>query len=204
MRVEGLSSNGSVPSLRQITLRTSGSSGHLQEDTLPPSRGPDGQFRPFQQVLPMEEAFIGGWNASAPSSAPPTPPPKDGSYMGPPSSALPHVSSHLLQTGYPFVNVPSTRIPSSPLRHSSNNSQLSYLSAVERSQTLKKRRMNPYLQFMCGPLLRYDTMDEHGVWYGAALIVSESLISARLPISAKPRQLQPYNFLCSRRRWVDL
>jgi hypothetical protein len=33
--------------------------------------------------------------------------------------------------------------------------------------------MQPYLQFMCGPLLRYDTVDEHGVWHGAALIVSE-------------------------------
>lgn len=33
--------------------------------------------------------------------------------------------------------------------------------------------MNPYLQFMCGPLLRYDTMDERAVWHGAALIVSE-------------------------------
>ena len=33
--------------------------------------------------------------------------------------------------------------------------------------------MNPYLQYMCGPLLRYDTVDESGVWHGAALIVSE-------------------------------
>jgi hypothetical protein len=33
--------------------------------------------------------------------------------------------------------------------------------------------MQPYLQFMCGPLLRYDTVDEHGVWHGAALVVSE-------------------------------
>lgn len=32
--------------------------------------------------------------------------------------------------------------------------------------------MNPYLQFMCGPLLRYDTVDERGVWHGAALIVT--------------------------------
>ncbi|ETW85467.1 hypothetical protein HETIRDRAFT_32709 [Heterobasidion irregulare TC 32-1] len=32
--------------------------------------------------------------------------------------------------------------------------------------------MNPHLQFMCGPLLRYDTVDERGVWLGAALIVT--------------------------------
>jgi hypothetical protein len=65
------------------------------------------------------------------------------------------------QTGYPFV-----RQPSAPL---------SQPSAVERSQILKlsKRFMNPYLQFICGPLLRYDNVDEHNVWHGAALIVSE-------------------------------
>ncbi|KAF9036679.1 hypothetical protein BJ165DRAFT_1394689 [Panaeolus papilionaceus] len=32
--------------------------------------------------------------------------------------------------------------------------------------------MDPHLQFMCGPLLKYDTIDEHGVWHGAALIVT--------------------------------
>jgi hypothetical protein len=52
---------------------------------------------------------------------------------------------------------------------------LSQLSPLERSKALNSRKiaMEPYLQFMCGPLLRYDTVDEHGVWHGAALIVSE-------------------------------
>ncbi|KAI0253869.1 hypothetical protein BJV78DRAFT_1189908 [Lactifluus subvellereus] len=176
-----------------------------REDSLP-SRGPDGQFRPFQQVLPMEEAFIGGWNvsAAAPSSVPPTPPPKDGVYMGFPSSTLPPVSSHLLQTGYPFVNVPSTRIPSSPhgLRHSSNNSQLSRLTAVERSKSLKKRWMNPYLQFMCGPLLRYDTMDEHGVWHGAALIVTADAGSTYEPFPTFKYSWDPDQPLPSHRHHV--
>ena len=36
----------------------------------------------------------------------------------------------------------------------------------------RKRLMDPYLQFMCGPLLRYDSVDSDGVWHGAALIVS--------------------------------
>lgn len=31
--------------------------------------------------------------------------------------------------------------------------------------------MNPYLQLMVGPLLRYDTVDENGIWHGACLIV---------------------------------
>ncbi|KAG8739041.1 hypothetical protein FRC10_006236 [Ceratobasidium sp. 414] len=45
-------------------------------------------------------------------------------------------------------------------------------SAVERSEQLNTApRMRPHLQFMCGPLLRYDTV-ERGVWYGAAMIVT--------------------------------
>ncbi|KAF8968403.1 hypothetical protein BDZ97DRAFT_1655223 [Flammula alnicola] len=46
------------------------------------------------------------------------------------------------------------------------------MSAIERSQVLRVARMDPHLQFMCGPLLKYDTIDEHGVWHGAALIVT--------------------------------
>jgi hypothetical protein len=46
------------------------------------------------------------------------------------------------------------------------------LSAVERTQVLPKpARMHPPLQFMCGPLLRYDTVIEN-VWRGAAMIVT--------------------------------
>jgi hypothetical protein len=50
---------------------------------------------------------------------------------------------------------------------------LSQLKPVERSErlNLKRKLMDPYLQFMCGPLLRYDTIDEDGVWRGAALVV---------------------------------
>ncbi|EGO20988.1 hypothetical protein SERLADRAFT_351219 [Serpula lacrymans var. lacrymans S7.9] len=32
--------------------------------------------------------------------------------------------------------------------------------------------MDPHLQLMVGPLLRYDTVDESGIWHGAALIVT--------------------------------
>lgn len=151
-----------------------------QEDVYPPFRGPDGRFRPVEQVLPLEEGFIGGWNVSAPPSPGPSqlPPGYDLNVGGPSVGSPPppfSPSPHLLQTGYPFVH-PSTQL-SSPVAHSPHpsfdGSQPSHLSAIERSQSLKSRKMNPYLQFMCGPLLRYDTMDEHGVWHGAALIVSE-------------------------------
>lgn len=47
-----------------------------------------------------------------------------------------------------------------------------HMSAVERSNQLRMARMQPHLQMMCGPLLRYDTVTENGVWRGAALIVS--------------------------------
>jgi hypothetical protein len=84
-----------------------------------------------------------------------------------------------LQNGHPVVRHPP---PSRPgvadvqgIRPSFEQDPLSQLGPVERSRTLKLRKMmmDPPLQFVCGPLLRYDTVDEHGVWHGAALIVSE-------------------------------
>lgn len=50
--------------------------------------------------------------------------------------------------------------------------ELTKMSAVERSRLLRVARMEPHLQFMCGPLLRFDTIDEHGIWHGAAMIVT--------------------------------
>ena len=76
-------------------------------------------------------------------------------------------SPQFRQTGYPFVRQPQA----GPFM---DNAPSSHLSAAERSQALKhsKRFMDPYLQFTCGPLLRYDNVDSGGVWHGAALIVS--------------------------------
>jgi hypothetical protein len=51
-------------------------------------------------------------------------------------------------------------------------SNLTSLTAVQRSEALRQARMQPYLQFMVGPLLRYDTVDGNKVWHGAVLIVS--------------------------------
>jgi hypothetical protein len=64
--------------------------------------------------------------------------------------------------------------------------QLAGMTAVERSKNLRVARMDPILQFMAGPLLRYDTVDMDGVWHGAALIVSTSCagLSCLLPPSA--------------------
>lgn len=152
----------------------------VQEDVYPPFRGPDGRFRPVEQVLPLEEGFIGGWNVSSPPSPVPSSyPPGNGPNVGGPLPGTPPPpfgpSPHLLQSGYPFVHPPSSFVP--PAAHSPHpsfdGSQPPHPSAFERSQSFKTRKMNPYLQFMCGPLLRYDTVDERGVWHGAALVVSE-------------------------------
>ncbi|KAK2460600.1 hypothetical protein APHAL10511_007070 [Amanita phalloides] len=49
--------------------------------------------------------------------------------------------------------------------------QLARMSPEERSRHFQIPRMDPPLQFMCGPLLKYDTV-VNNVWYGAALIVT--------------------------------
>ena len=85
------------------------------------------------------------------------------------------LNSHL---GYLFFGYVPSPVSSAfqSAQPSFDQSPLSKLSPVERSQTLhhRKRTMHPYLQFMCGPLLRYDTIDADGVWRGAAMIVSKS------------------------------
>jgi len=60
----------------------------------------------------------------------------------------------------------------SPFNSSSHLQSISSMSAVERSRNLRIAKMNPHLQVIVGPLLRYDTI-ENGIWRGAALIVGE-------------------------------
>lgn len=54
-----------------------------------------------------------------------------------------------------------------------SSAHLAQMPAVDRSRAQRLARMEPHLQFMVGPLLRYDTVDEDGLWRGAALIVSK-------------------------------
>ncbi|KAA1471319.1 hypothetical protein DENSPDRAFT_837285 [Dentipellis sp. KUC8613] len=139
----------------------------------PPARGPDGRYQPVEQVLPLEENFVGGFRPVAPSPGPPPLPEKDD--MGIPHSLRPHgkriPSGYSYQTQSPVRDNEGSQ-PSAASVASYSTSQLAQMSAVERSQNLKVARMNPPLQFMCGPLLRYDTVDKEGVWNGAALIVT--------------------------------
>lgn len=148
---------------------THGSFRLVQAAPLSPSRGPDGHYRPVVQIEAVEDIIIGGW--TMPSHPSPSPRPTS----CPDSHGDASINSNIQvaptlefpgSTGYPFVRRPSPSMDEIPL---------SQLSPLERSKALNFRKtlMQPYLQFMCGPLLRYDTVDERGVWHGAALIVSE-------------------------------
>jgi len=145
--------------------------GLVQDAASTPFRGPDGYFHPASQIESSDDVFIGGWVMPAPRRPSPFPtyPPDgtdtsgDASVNVAPPPRFP--SPHSRQTGYPFVRQSGPFMDDTPV---------SQLSAAERSQAFKRRKrfMDPYLQFTCGPLLRYDNVDSRGVWHGAALIVS--------------------------------
>ncbi|PSS32188.1 hypothetical protein PHLCEN_2v2061 [Hermanssonia centrifuga] len=142
-----------------------------------PVRGPDGKFKPVEQIYPMAEPFVGGFHpGSQPSTprlerlslrddGPPPPPPKDERYQ--PSWA----SSSPPSIG-PSWSQSSQDDPAAEDSYMYATQQLAHMTAIERSQNLRVAGMNPILQFMAGPLLRYDTVDEDGVWHGAAMIVT--------------------------------
>ncbi|KAG6874079.1 hypothetical protein C0995_006936 [Termitomyces sp. Mi166 len=167
-----------------------------KEDEFLSARRPDGRFSVAEDIAPLHEEFIGGFQVPLvpshpypnsvqppPSPIPPPLPPKDAIYTQPgyqpgfyqfqtqqpphlepqPGLPPPQHPGYQYQPGYHYQpGAQSTITPS----------QLTHLSAVERSQALRIARMNPHLQFMVGPLLRYDTVDEFGIWHGAAMIVT--------------------------------
>ncbi|KAI0086636.1 hypothetical protein BDY19DRAFT_986462 [Irpex rosettiformis] len=138
-----------------------------------PQRGPDGRFHPVEEVGPLPEPFVGGFQPPSPytphtfNSALPTPPPKDDRYK--PSWPVPSAPSTV--SGQNSA-LPSTEDSSQNTQYLYATQQLAGMTAVERSKNLRVARMDPILQFMCGPLLRYDTVDANGVWHGAALVVT--------------------------------
>ena len=154
--------------------------GLAQESALPASRGPDGRFCPVEAVELTEEVVIGGWVFSPTQTHSPYSTQPDGHENVPESP--PSLSPSIHQAGYPFI-----RQLSELDLHGQNVSPRFYetpslqLRPVERSEKLnvKRKIMEPYLQFICGPLLRYDTIDENGVWHGAALIVSKCRFDPR-------------------------
>ncbi|KAJ3802934.1 hypothetical protein GGU11DRAFT_813184 [Lentinula aff. detonsa] len=143
---------------------------HKEDDYFnSPRRGANGRFTPVeQQVRPIDEQFIGGF-LPPPSPVPPPLPVKDEIYTD-----------------------PSFHLPSGVSSQKSiSSSQLSRLSAVERSKTLRVARMDPHLMFMVGPLLKYDTTDEQGIWHGALLIVTADSGSTYEPHPTLTYQFDP-------------
>lgn len=141
-----------------------------------PQRGPDGKFKPVEEVqMPMNGAFIrvGGLpDPSRPGSAPPLPP-KDYPY----APEVPDQSFSSSSRG-PSVSTQDHHPPPYTHRKWSGSSfgtstTMGRMTAVERSHNLRAQQMDPHLQLMVGPLLRYDTVDEQGVWNGAVMVVSE-------------------------------
>ncbi|KAG6841682.1 hypothetical protein C0991_008320 [Blastosporella zonata] len=161
-----------------------------QEDELLSVRRPD--HSTAENISPMHEEFIGGFHIAPrsptvpprpqypplPSSPlPPPPPPKDEVYIEP--GYEPGYHRLQIQTQPPYhapppdiSGQPTPDYHYRPQQSTITSAQLTQLSAVERSRTLRVARMNPHLQFMVGPLLRYDTVDEFGIWHGAAMIVT--------------------------------
>jgi hypothetical protein len=124
-----------------------------------PRRDANGHYQPVAQIMPMNDLFVGGFDNRMP---PPTPPPKEyiQQYIQSQQNGRPRQISQV--SGAPI----STKT-------SASSSKLTHMSAVERSQAFRIARMEPHLQLMVGPLLRYDTIDEQGVWNGFALVVSK-------------------------------
>ncbi|KAI1788498.1 hypothetical protein LXA43DRAFT_894527 [Ganoderma leucocontextum] len=127
-------------------------------------RGPDGRFQPVEEVGPMAEPFVGGFDLPPPSPAP--------SFGGPPPPLPPKDASWRSHNARIPSNASWSDGPSRTASMNSTYSMFANMNAVERSKHLRVARTTPYLQFMVGPLLRYDTVDEAGVWRGAAMIVT--------------------------------
>ncbi|CCM03699.1 uncharacterized protein FIBRA_05845 [Fibroporia radiculosa] len=126
-----------------------------------PQRGPDGLYQPLEQVYPLPPS-PGSFDTGAPS-----PPPVD-DLTWPRVTQDDTLSERRLsprptQKESAFLRTPST---------TSVTHQLARMSAVERSRSYKVAQMNPHLQLMAGPLLRYDTVNENSVWFGAAMVVT--------------------------------
>ncbi|KAI0695432.1 hypothetical protein C8T65DRAFT_744000 [Cerioporus squamosus] len=126
----------------------------------------------------MAEPFVGGFlpppspNPSIGRGPPPPLPPKDASYFR---------TDGRVPSNASWQEVSRTESTVSGTANSTY-SMFANMSAVERSKHLRVARMSPYLQFMAGPLLRYDTVDEHGVWRGAAMIVTADAGSVYEPV----------------------
>ncbi|KDQ06742.1 hypothetical protein BOTBODRAFT_39397 [Botryobasidium botryosum FD-172 SS1] len=154
-------------------------------------KGPDGRYLGYEEA---PEPMNGPWVPPIPPRPSPGPssPERYGSTSHsllppplPPRMPVPvhhqrHDSASSSHSSFQYPPSPSSYYPPSPHYAPSSASQASFapssstvtLSAAQRAQSLPRTaQMSPHLQLMCGPLLRYDTV-ENGIWYGAVMVVS--------------------------------
>ncbi|KAF8710206.1 hypothetical protein RHS03_01884, partial [Rhizoctonia solani] len=136
-----------------------------------PQMGSDGRYLGVETVSPLNEPWVGGFQAQGQMPHAQV----QGNVPIPPY----HSQSGFPEPGHrPPAWIPDVKIPGDTYTdhaHYPGPSPYSAppLSAVERSNALGgPPRMDPHLQMMCGPLLRYDTVDDHGIWHGAAMVVT--------------------------------
>ncbi|KAG8733397.1 hypothetical protein FRC11_006588 [Ceratobasidium sp. 423] len=137
-----------------------------------PQVGSDGRYLGVETVSPLNEPWVGGFQAQGrmphaqTQESIPVPP-----YI--PQTGYPPEPGYHPPTWIPEIKIPgATYTDHSPYPGASPHPSLP-MSAVERADALGgPPRMDPHLQMMCGPLLRYDTVDDHGIWHGAAMVVT--------------------------------
>lgn len=147
-------------------------------------RGPDGgRYLPVEEVQPLPD---GSGRAQADSfGAPRLSLPSPGTLSPvPPKYFADNAAQNI------YASSTSLSIERSVASGSSGIS-LAQMPPVERSRAQRLARMEPYLQFMAGPLLRYDTVDENDLWRGAALIVTADSGSSYEPFPVLTYQWDP-------------
>lgn len=144
-------------------------------------RGSDGRYLPVEDIDPLPD---GNGRAQVDSSfgIPQSSSPTPGTLRPPPK----YFTDHPAQNVYASAGHSIERLASG-----SSGVSLAQMPAVERSRIQRLARMEPHLQFMVGPLLRYDTVDENGLWRGAALIVTADSGSSYEPFPVLTYQWDP-------------
>ncbi|KAG8745089.1 hypothetical protein FRC12_014663, partial [Ceratobasidium sp. 428] len=134
-----------------------------------PQLGSNGRYAGVETVQPLNEPWVGGFQAQGRM-------PRQGTIPVPTPMAPQHGYAdpgHRPPAWVPDIKIPGATTAGPSYQGYQGATTPLPLSAVERSEQLNAApRMRPHLQFMCGPLLRYDTVDHRGVWYGAVMIVT--------------------------------